>query len=72
MRQAEEDGLIHVVMNKQSVDHFICSCCPCCCQTMPVLIQHNISVIEPSRFFAMWIRRCAQDRHVLDRCYFGP
>ncbi len=72
MRQAEEDGLIHVVMNKQSVDHFICNCCPCCCQTMPVLIQHNISVIEPSRFSAQVDSSlCTACGLCVDRCYFG-
>lgn len=72
MRQAEEDGLIHVVMNKQSVDHFICSCCPCCCQTMPVLIKHNISVIEPSRFAAtVDSSLCTACGACVDRCYFG-
>jgi ferredoxin len=72
VRQAEEDGLIHVVMNKQNVDHFICNCCPCCCQTMPVLIQHNISVIEPSRFAAQIDpEACSACGTCLDRCYFS-
>jgi ferredoxin len=72
LREAEEDGLIHVVMNKQSVDHFICNCCPCCCQTMPVLIEHNISVIEPSRFCARVDQSlCTACGVCVDRCYFG-
>jgi ferredoxin len=72
VRRAEEDGLIHVVMNKQAVDHFICNCCPCCCQTMPVLIQHNISVIEPSRFSAeVDPELCTACGTCLDRCYFS-
>jgi ferredoxin len=72
MREAEEDGLIHVVMNKQNVDHFICSCCPCCCQTMPVLIQHNVSVIEPSRFSAeVDPSLCTSCGTCVERCYFG-
>jgi ferredoxin len=72
VRKAEEEGLIHVVMNKQSVDHFICNCCPCCCQTMPVLIQHNISVIEPSRFAAQVDPElCTSCGTCVDRCYFG-
>jgi Pyruvate/2-oxoacid:ferredoxin oxidoreductase delta subunit len=72
MRQAEEDGLIHVVVNKQNVDHFICNCCPCCCQTMPVLIKHGISVIEPSRFAAnVDSDACSACGTCLDRCYFG-
>jgi ferredoxin len=72
VRQAEEDGLIHVVMNKQAVDHFICNCCPCCCQTMPILIKHNISVIEPSRFAArVDPELCTACGTCLDRCYFS-
>jgi len=72
VRQAEEDGLIHVVMNKQNVDHFICNCCPCCCQTMPILIKHNISVIEPSRFAAQVDSElCSSCGTCLDRCYFS-
>jgi Pyruvate/2-oxoacid:ferredoxin oxidoreductase delta subunit len=72
VRQAEEDGLIHVVMNKQSVDAFICNCCPCCCQTMPILIKHNISVIEPSRFSAkVDPELCSACGTCLDRCYFS-
>jgi len=72
VRQCEEDGLIHVVINKQDVDQFICNCCPCCCQTMPVLIKHNISVIEPSRFAAQVDPDlCSSCGTCLDRCYFS-
>lgn len=72
VRQAEEDGLIHVVMNKQNVDQFICNCCPCCCQTMPILIKNNISVVEPSRFAAkVNPDHCTACGTCLDRCYFG-
>jgi heterodisulfide reductase subunit A-like polyferredoxin len=59
-------------MNKQSVDHFICNCCSCCCQTMPVLIKHNVSVIEPSRFAAcVDPELCTGCEACLDRCFFG-
>lgn len=72
VRECEEEGLIHVVMNKQNVDHFICNCCACCCQTMPVLIKHNISVIEPSRFAArVDADLCTACEACLDRCFFG-
>jgi Pyruvate/2-oxoacid:ferredoxin oxidoreductase delta subunit len=72
VRECEEDGLIHVVMNKQSVDHFICNCCSCCCQTMPILIQHGISVIEPSRFAAQVDSElCTACETCLERCFFG-
>ena len=52
LRQAEEAGLIHVTVNKQDVSNFICNCCPCCCQTMPVLLKHGTYVVDPSRFTA--------------------
>jgi len=72
VRQCEEEGLIHVVMNKQSVDNFICNCCSCCCQTMPILIEHNVSVIEPSRFAAeIDPDLCTACETCLDRCFFG-
>jgi Pyruvate/2-oxoacid:ferredoxin oxidoreductase delta subunit/DNA-binding Lrp family transcriptional regulator len=72
VRQAEEDGLIHVVVNKQNVDQFVCNCCPCCCQTMPVLIKHNVRVVEPSRFAAeIDPNLCASCETCPDRCYFG-
>ena len=72
VRQAELDGLIHVVMNKKSVDQFICNCCPCCCQTMPILIQHNISVIEPSRFAPQVDPDlCTACGTCVERCYFS-
>jgi Pyruvate/2-oxoacid:ferredoxin oxidoreductase delta subunit len=72
IRECEEEGLIHVVMNKQSVDHFICNCCECCCQTMPILIEHNISVIEPSRFAAQVDPDlCTSCGLCAERCFFG-
>jgi ferredoxin len=71
IRQAEASGLVHVVMNKRSVDHFICNCCSCCCQTMPILIQHGISVIDPSRFTAQVDSGvCTGCETCLDRCFF--
>ena len=71
-RTCEEEGLIHVVMNKQSADHFICNCCSCCCQTMPILIKHNTRVIEPSRFSArIDPDLCTGCEACLDRCFFG-
>ncbi|MCU0580564.1 MAG: 4Fe-4S binding protein [Desulfobacterota bacterium] len=72
LRKAEETGLIHVTMNKHQVDHFICNCCPCCCQTMPILIQGGIRVIDPSRFQARVDPEvCLACGACLERCYFG-
>jgi heterodisulfide reductase subunit A-like polyferredoxin len=59
-------------MNRQKVDHFICNCCPCCCQTMPILIKGGVRVIDPSRFTAMIDQTlCTGCGTCHDRCYFG-
>ncbi len=72
MRKCEEEGLIHVVINKQNVDHFICNCCGCCCQTMPILIKHGVSVVEPSRFRAeVNADLCIACGECEQRCYVG-
>jgi len=72
LKASEEAGLIHVTMNKNQVDHFLCNCCPCCCQTMPILIKEGIRVIDPSRFQAeVDPERCLSCGACLERCYFG-
>ena len=72
LARAEEAGLIHVTMNKHDVEHFICNCCPCCCQTMPVLIKGGIRVVDPSRFKAeIDSDLCTGCGTCHDRCYFG-
>jgi ferredoxin len=70
--KAEEAGLIHVTMNRHDVDHFICNCCPCCCQTMPILIKGGIRVLDPSRFRAeIQSDLCTGCGTCHDRCYFS-
>jgi len=70
--RAEEAGLIHVTMNKHEVEHFICNCCPCCCQTMPVLIKGGIRVVDPSRYRAeIDGDLCTGCGTCQERCYFG-
>jgi len=70
--RAEEAGLIHVTMNKHEVEHFICNCCPCCCQTMPVLIKGGIRVVDPSRYRAeIDGSSCTGCGACHERCYFG-
>ncbi len=72
VRECEEEGLIHVVMNKQNADHFICNCCECCCMTMPILIEQGIRVIEPSRFLAEVDEdECDSCEICVSRCFFG-
>jgi ferredoxin len=70
--ECEKAGLIHVTINRSEVDHFICNCCPCCCQTMPVLIEKGIRVVDPSRFRAeIDADACSGCGLCHDRCYFG-
>jgi ferredoxin len=72
LRKSEEEGLIHVTMNRSEADNFICNCCPCCCQTMPVLIKGGIQVVDPSRFVArVDPEACVSCGACEERCYFG-
>lgn len=72
LRKSEEEGLIHVTMNRGNVDNFICNCCPCCCQTMPVLIKGGVKVVDPSRFAArIEADDCTGCGVCHERCYFG-
>ena len=71
-RSAEESGLIHVTMNKAEVSHFICNCCPCCCQTFPLLISQGLPLNDPSRYRAsIQADDCTGCGICLDRCYFS-
>ena len=72
LKDFEEAGLIHVTMNRAEADNFICNCCPCCCQTMPVLLKGGIHVIDPSRFVAsIDPDECSGCGACHERCYFG-
>jgi NAD-dependent dihydropyrimidine dehydrogenase PreA subunit len=72
LKESEEQGLIHVTMNRHEADHFICNCCPCCCQTMPVLIKGGIRVVDPSRYRAdIDAGRCTGCGTCHERCYFS-
>ncbi|MCB2227131.1 MAG: 4Fe-4S binding protein [Desulfarculaceae bacterium] len=72
LREAEEAGLVHVTMNRHQGNNFICNCCPCCCQTMPVLIEGGIRVVDPSRFVAVVdVEECVACGVCSERCYFS-
>lgn len=71
LRQSEQAGLIHVTVNRQDVNNFICNCCPCCCQTMPVLLKYGAYVIDPSRYTAQIDpESCSGCGACHERCYF--
>lgn len=72
LRECEAQGLVHVTMNKANVEHFICNCCPCCCQTLPMMIQHGLLISAPSRFRAgIDESLCVFCEACLDRCHFN-
>lgn len=72
LRKCEEDGLVHVTMNKMHVGHFICNCCDCCCQALPMVIREGLKICDPSRFLAeINADLCSTCQTCLDRCYFN-
>lgn len=72
VRDAEEAGLVHVTMNKSDQTNFLCNCCGCCCMTMPLMIKHGVSMVDPSRFLAVVDANvCTNCGACEERCYFG-
>jgi Pyruvate/2-oxoacid:ferredoxin oxidoreductase delta subunit len=67
---AEQEGLVHIVDNRQKVDHIICNCCRDCCiiQRLP----NPSKFLDPSRFRALVNpEECIGCQNCLDRCMFG-
>ncbi|MDZ7832340.1 MAG: 4Fe-4S binding protein [Desulfobacterales bacterium] len=52
LRDCEDKGLVHVTMNKAHAGHFICNCCDCCCQALPLVISEGLNILDPSRYQA--------------------
>jgi Pyruvate/2-oxoacid:ferredoxin oxidoreductase delta subunit len=72
LRESEEKGLVHVTMNKAHVGHFICNCCDCCCQALPLMISDGLKICDPSRFQAdIAADQCVACGTCVDRCYFN-
>jgi Pyruvate/2-oxoacid:ferredoxin oxidoreductase delta subunit len=72
IRQSEEAGLVHVIMNKSEETHFICNCCDDCCQSFTLLISDGLNLCDPSRFTAVVdADACTGCGECLTRCYFG-
>ncbi|MBU1170718.1 MAG: 4Fe-4S binding protein [Proteobacteria bacterium] len=71
IKTCEEKGLVHVTMNKSHVGHFICNCCECCCQTLPLIISERLNLTAPSRFCAQVDpEACSGCGTCVDRCKF--
>lgn len=68
----EEKGLIHVTMNRSHAGHFICNCCSCCCQALPLVISEGLKILDPSRFMAeIDPELCSGCETCLERCRFN-
>ena len=71
VEQAAAAGLVHVTMNKAEVEHFICNCCGCCCQSFTQLIAAGVPLCDPSRWRAVVdADRCNGCATCEDRCFF--
>jgi len=72
LKACEEAGLVHMTLNKSSVDHFICNCCECCCFALPLVIKEGLNLCAPSRYQAeIDPEMCSACGTCLDRCHFG-
>jgi len=72
LHDCEEKGLVHVTMNKAHAGHFICNCCRCCCQAMPLVISDGLKILDPSRYVAdIDPSLCSGCETCIDRCFFS-
>ncbi|MBI5115394.1 4Fe-4S binding protein [Candidatus Poribacteria bacterium] len=72
IRKAEEAGLVHVTMNTDHIDHYICNCCSDCCIGLRYMISQGTKFVSPSRFQAVVDEdACVGCESCVDRCYFS-
>ncbi|RJP68716.1 MAG: 4Fe-4S dicluster domain-containing protein [Candidatus Abyssobacteria bacterium SURF_17] len=72
IRKAEEAGLVHVTMNTDHIDHYICNCCSDCCIGLRFMISEGTKFVSPSRFLAVVDEdACIGCESCIERCYFG-
>lgn len=66
---AEKEGLVHIVDNRQKVDHIICNCCRDCCINWK--LPNPRKFVAPSRFQA-WVNpeECLGCGVCTERCFF--
>lgn len=72
LRDCEDEGLVHITMNKAHAGHFICNCCSCCCQVLPLVISERLNLLDPSRYQAeIDPELCNACGTCQDRCVFN-
>jgi len=72
LNDCEAKGLVHVTNNKAHAGHFICNCCSCCCQALPLMISEGLKINDPSRYRAVIDQGlCTACTTCLDRCVFN-
>ncbi len=72
LKMCEEKGLVHVTMNRAHAGHFICNCCSCCCQALPLVISDGLKILDPSRYQAQIdADLCSGCETCIDRCFFN-
>ncbi|GAB4350932.1 MAG: 4Fe-4S binding protein [Candidatus Abyssubacteria bacterium] len=72
IKKAEEAGLVHVTMNTDHIDHYICNCCSDCCIGLRYMITEGTKFVSPSRFQAVIDEdACIGCESCIERCYFG-
>ncbi len=72
LRDCEDKGLVHITMNKAHAGHFICNCCSCCCQVLPLVISEGLNLLDPSRYQAnIDPELCSACGTCQDRCAFN-
>ena len=70
LKKCREEGLVHVVDNRQVVGHVICNCCDDCCLNWAVM-KGAKKWVAPSRFEAYVDEDlCSGCETCLDRCFF--
>ena len=52
LEACRKQGLVQITMNKAHAGHFICNCCGCCCQALPLIRKERLKLADPSRFTA--------------------